>query len=126
MKKLLVIVALAISLGGCANGKLVNIFASTPNPVSQTNIDQADLAYDGALKTFNKLKDLCARRVISNKCRPIVKSAQAYIPKIEDARQTAERFIMANPTLDATSVVSAFITLVNKFGTTVANLGAVQ
>lgn len=123
MRKILLVV-LTLSLAGCANG--ANPFASITNPVSSTNLYEGDLVYDGALKSFNKLKDLCARRVISSKCRTYVKQAQALIPKVEAARQTAEQFIAANPTIDATSVVSAFTTLVSKFGTSVTQLGTVQ
>lgn len=120
MRKVLALV-LALPLAGCFNP-----FVSIPNPANQTNLYQAELIFDGSVKTFNELKALCANRTLPPKCRTYVKQGQGLIIKARDADLAAREFVDSNPTLDATSIVSAFTTLASQFVTTTNNLGAVQ
>lgn len=97
---------LVLGLAACATVK---------NPVTNARLYQAELAYDGGLKTFNKYKDLCAQRVIPSSCRTYVNRGQVAIAKVRKARREVEIFVDTNPNLDASSVVLAFEVAVRNF-----------
>lgn len=111
----------ASTLAGC-----VNPLATVTNPVSTTNLYQAELVFDASLKTFNELKGLCAARVLPSTCRTYVVSGQRLIVKIAAADASARDFVDKNPTLNATNVVQAFTGLVSNFNTTVDSLSATK
>lgn len=112
MKRIALALVIAFGLAACDPITIPNPFQTYQNPISASNLYEANLAYDAALKAFNKMKSLCARRVIPNTCRTYVIKGQQIIPQAENARKTARDFIRNNPTLDATSLVRAFTGLV--------------
>lgn len=112
---------LALSLAGCAG-----TLPSFKNPVSNTALYEAELVFDGGLKTFNELRRLCANRTLPPKCRPIVITAQGYIAKAYAADAAAQQFVANNPTLDPTNVVQAFTGIVSNFTTTINNLSTLK
>ena len=124
MRKALIVAALAVGLTGCANG--FNPFATVTNPINATNLYQAELVFDGAVKTFNELKGLCARRVLPPVCRTYVIRGQDYIRKADAADRAAAEFMVKYPTLDATNAVQAFTGIVAKFKDTVNSLSATK
>ncbi len=114
MRKLIPIF-LAFALAACA----VNPLTPVTNPVNVTNLYEAELVFDATLKTFNKLKSLCAQRVLPSTCRTYVIQGQGLIRKTYAADKAARDFVKNNPTLDAFNVVQAFTGLVSTFkGTT--------
>ena len=125
MKKLIPLL-LALALAGCVNGKLINPFTSVANPISGTTLYEAELVFDGTLKTFLELKGLCANRVLPPVCRTYVVNGQKIIVQAYAADKAARAFIAGNPTLDATNVVQAFTGIVTDFKTTVTNLSATK
>lgn len=112
MKKVILAIVIAFGISACDPATIPNPFFSVQNPVTSTNFYEANLAYDGALKAFNAMKRLCASRSIPSSCRTYVIKGQQIIPQAESARRIARDFIRANPTLNASSLVSAFTTLV--------------
>jgi hypothetical protein len=120
MKRFLVL-CLAFPLGGCFNP-----LAPITNPISRTNLYQAELVFDGGIKTFNELKGLCAARILPPKCRTYVISGQKLIIKARDADLAAREFVDLHPTFDATTVVQTFIRYAGQFDATVTNLNALR
>lgn len=113
---------LALGLMGCG-GQLPSI----TNPVTNTNLYQGELVLDAALKTFNKGKDLCERRVISSTCRTYVIKGQKLIVNIAAADQAARDLVDDGAsTIDITNAVQTFTGLVSTFNTTAATLSKVQ
>lgn len=112
MKKFLAITVIALGISACDPVTIPSPFPSAQNPITVRNLYEANLAYDGALKAFNKMKSLCAQRIIPNTCRTYVIEGQRLIPQIEYTRKTAQDFIKRNPTLNAGSLVDAYTTLV--------------
>jgi hypothetical protein len=123
MKRAILILALSIGLGAC---NTFNPFQTVQNPVSATNLYEAELIYSATIKTFNELKSWCASRVLPPACRTYVKKGQGYIVRADAARRSAEYFVDNNPTLDATNVVRAFTGVVSQFKTTVDALSALN
>ncbi len=70
MKKLIVI-ALAISLGGCA------LFQNFANPLTRSRLDTINASWGAALAIAANYHDACAQRLIPPSCRPIVVRLQA-------------------------------------------------
>lgn len=117
MRKIALALVVAFGVTACDPVTIPNPFQTYQNPVTASNLYEANLAYDAALKAFNKMKSLCAQRVISNSCRTYVIKGQQIIPKAESARKIAQDFIRQNPTLDASSLVRAFTTLIGNLQT---------
>lgn len=113
----------ALLLSACAANPFTTV---VQNPISRTNLYQAELVFDGSIKTFNELKSLCANRTLPPKCQTYVIQGQSLIVKARDADLAAREFIDNNPTLDAAGAVQAFTILVGQFGGTVTNLSAVK
>lgn len=120
MRKLLAVI-LALSLAGCAG-----TLPSVNNPISNTNLYEAELVFDAALKTFGTLRGLCANRTLPPACRTYVKTGQSIIARASAADVAARNFVTTNPTLDATNVVGAFTGILSDFQTTVTNLSATK
>lgn len=127
MKKLILLCVLLL-IPACAPFKQgFEVLTTTiQNPVKDKQLYQAELVFDGSVKTFNALKDLCARRVLPPVCRTYVNQGRAVIGKAYAADIAAQRFIARNPTLNAAKVVSAFTNLVDDFNSTVTRLGALK
>lgn len=114
------VIGLALLVAACGT------LPSVRNPITNTNLYQAELVFDGAVKSFVELRDLCARRVIPAACRTYVQKGQDIIRRAQAADQAARAFVLNNPTLDPANAVSAFAGLVTALGGTVGNLGALK
>lgn len=99
--------------------------ASVPN-ATPTQLYQAELVFDGAVKTFNELKGLCANKTLPSSCRGYVVTGQGVIRQAYAADVSARQFIKNNPTLDATNVIQAFTGLVSTFQSNVTALSATK
>lgn len=105
---------IALGLIGCA---------SIPNPLNSTNLYQGELVFDAALKTFDKGKDLCARRVIVSACRTYVIKGQDLIKRIYSADEAARNLVdSGTTTIDVTNAVQTFVGLVSTFDATATTL----
>lgn len=117
MKKLLAVVLIAFSLGGCASGDIANrfnLFASVQNPISNDDFYYVKATYAAlALPVANyrelplckkskpfSLAHICARRSVIVQLQEL--DAKAY-----DALKAAEEYIASNQTLNLASIISA-------------------
>lgn len=125
MKKLLLVGLLgvaALGLAGCPG----QFPSSVSNPITQPDLYKAELLFDGTIKTFNELKSLCASRTLPSTCRTYVTKGQALIIKARDADLAAREFVDLNPTLDATTIIQTFASLVSSVVTNTTTLGALK
>ena len=117
MKKLIAVVLIAFSLGGCASNPFtdrINLFAAIQNPISKDDFYYAKTAYAAlALPVANyrelplckkskpfSLAYICAKRSVIVKLQEL--DAKAY-----EALTVAEDYINSNQTINLTSVISA-------------------
>lgn len=131
MKRLLVVCAIALSLGGCAGTKLgtaVQIATTTiTNPVDSVDIYRVKNAYAAALSLAVQYRQYCwskpyltlmadpiAKPVCQNR-RAAVRSAQVASRNARGAIAAAENFVANNPTLNASVVVNAALQAVTDF-----------
>lgn len=131
MKKALIVVALALTLGGCAGSgveKFVSAVTTTiKNPVGTVDLYRAKNVYASALEIAVKYRDYCwskpyaalmadpIARPICQRRRPIVRSLQAADTKAYAAIRSAENFVRNNPTINATSAIGAAWAAVTDF-----------
>lgn len=101
MKRLLITITLALTLGGCA------LFRAYDNPVGPNQLAAVESAYGIALSVAVAYHDACGRKVIPSSCRPIVVRMQTVGAVAHRSVITARNFVRQNPTLDASSVVQA-------------------
>lgn len=128
MRKIIALTLAAFWLTGCAGAnKAFQVVTTTiTNPVSSTNLYQAELVFDGSVKTFNELKGLCARRVLPSVCRTYVRKGQDLIRRAYAADLAAQDFIVQNPMLNATGAVLGFTNAVSSFNATLTRLSALK
>jgi len=129
MRKLIIALTLSIALAGCANINGKSVFlptASVANPVTSLSMYDIKATYaiaqagaevyiqryrDGFRCTKTKLEsvtNLCSRRSVVLRLQTADQRAQIALGK-------ADAFISANPTIDASSVISAAQLAVSAF-----------
>lgn len=123
------IVAVSLAVAGCAQiGDVARIATTTiTNPVSQTDIYRAKNAYAAALQLVVDYREYCWARpyaalmadpVAGPLCknrRAVVQAAQVARPKAASAIRSAENFVRDNPTVNASSAISAMWAAVTDF-----------
>jgi hypothetical protein len=115
MRKLLILAAVGLSLGGCATGPKLNLNSS----VSLNTIQSVEAAYGIALSGERAYKalPLCKTGTVATVTSPcaqrsVVVKLQAADLKAISAMEKANTFMKAYPTVDATNVISAAATAV--------------
>lgn len=137
MKRYLAILALTLTLGGCASlgsigERVLNLPAGVltttiNNPVAPVNIYQAKVVYASTLELVVGYREYCwskpyaalmadpVARPVCQKRRQVVRAMQAADDKAFAALKTADNFVRSNPTLDASSAIRAAIAAVSDF-----------
>jgi hypothetical protein len=134
MKRIILALTLTLALGGCAGlaEKVLNLPAgvlatSVSNPVAPVNIYQAKTVYAATLELANGYRDYCyskpfaalmsdpVSKPVCKSRRAIIRAMQAADDKAAAAIETANNFVLNNPTLDATSVIRAALAAVTEF-----------
>lgn len=102
MRKIILLAVLALSLGGCA------LFESFRNPIQRNQLAEIESGYGLALTAAVGYRDLCDKKIIKRAtCAPVVSAMQLADRSAEAALNAADDFVEDNPTLDASSVISA-------------------
>ena len=108
MKKITIILALAVGLSGCVNGQLINPFATFTNPATKDHLAELEAGYGAAASIALGFRNSCAAGNIptSINCRSIVKQIQNADNYAYGQIQVARKFIKTNPTLDASALLA--------------------
>lgn len=101
MKRIIFALLLTLPLAGCWNP-----FGSIENPLNKTSLVAVEASYGSALSIASGYKDACARKTIPPSCRSVVKSLQNADNYAYGQIKVARDFIKANPTVDASVVIS--------------------
>ena len=107
MKRIIPIL-LALSLAGCANGKIVNPFASFTNPATKDHLAEIEAGYGAAASLALGFRNACANGNLptSINCKPIVKQIQNADNYAYAQIMVARTFVKNNPTVDASVILS--------------------
>lgn len=103
--KLLAIGLLAFQLSACATVSNIadKVVGTVQTIVTPNNLDTVEAAYGSALAIAIGYRNLCERKVINKSCWNIIAKVQPYEAKAYNAVIVLRRFVMDNPTLDASS-----------------------
>lgn len=116
MKKLVIAIALSLSLGACAQLQKTADFLTTgvTIPVKQQTVDTLNASWGAALAVADGYREACVARVIPPSCRTVVKRMQAAAGPIHAAVKRA-RMLALNPNINATEVIRIASDAVNDF-----------
>lgn len=121
MRKLLVICAVAFSLGGCAQiqdfvGKFQNIAdfatATVDNPVTPAKLKKAEAATLVIFKAMNLWRDSCAQRLINDGCVKQIAAVQVYTRQIPPYLTQVRQFVKENDQVNAVVVYNSLTNLI--------------
>lgn len=129
MRKILAVLAVTLTLGGCAQLREALTVATTTivNPVDSVDIYRAKNVYAATLQIAVDWETLCwskpyaqlmndpITQPLCQKRRPIRRAIKDAKDKASMAVHDAVLFVEMNPTLNAATVVSAAWDAVNKF-----------
>lgn len=112
MKKLVLVVAATIALGGCAaDGTLANLASgislvtkSVANPVTKADEAQIEIAADGAVKLLLTYKADCKQGIADKNCRANIAQIQVYTRKMGPLIAQLRSFVDNNDQIDAAVV----------------------
>lgn len=102
MKKIIVVV-LALSLGGCAafNDAIGVLTASTTNPVTPTAMYEIENTLVVAASGLVTYKNLCQSKTIPQSCRQVVANIQVYTRQARALLPQLRSFVRNNDQINA-------------------------
>lgn len=106
MKRIALLLALALALGGCATAKLV---VGVDNPVTVERMYQVEQVAVVLASGLNSYRSLCVRKVIDQRCRDVIVQLQSFTRPAAKQLVTLRAYFKANDKLNA---INAYNTLV--------------
>lgn len=110
MKRLLIIFAVALSLGGCANLKNIFDLATTPVTVTPAMVYQIENGLKVATAGLVSYRRLCIKKVIdpvTRNCRGVIQKIQPYTIAAKSALSDLRVAVAANDQVTAITAFSA-------------------
>jgi hypothetical protein len=134
MKKtaLVLTLALAIPLGGCAEtmaklrnlGSVVSVATKTiTNPVTPADLYNIESGFSIALSGLEAYKQSCIKGVAEVTCRDHIAAIQVYTRQLPPMLSQLRGFVRNNDQVNAVVVYNQVVTLINNFRTAAANVG---
>lgn len=117
MRKILLILTLALSLGACST--LQNIetavqlgTASIANPVTKTRLNQMESAITIVFAGLKAWKTSCQQGLINADCKQQIRTAQIYTMQIPPYLKQLRTFVRNDDQVNATVVFNQLTTLI--------------
>jgi len=128
MKKVLLVLTLAISLAGCATIKNIETAiqlgtASIANPVTKTRLNQMESAITILFGGLNAWKKTCQDGLIPQSCREQIGAVQVYTRQIPPYLAQLRAFVKNDDQINATVVFNNITTLIGTVKTQAAASG---
>ena len=116
MKKLLLVIALATSLGGCAElrniGTAISLGTTTiTNPVTPTRLNQMESAITVVFAGLQAWKKSCVEGLIPASCKAQIAQVQVYTRQIPPYLTQLRTFVKNNDQVNAVTVFNQVVTL---------------
>lgn len=113
MKKILLVLALALSLPACT--QLQNLETAVKTTITPDNLNTLEAAYGSALSVAVGYRNLCKNKIISKSCWTVIAMLQPYENKAYGSIVALRQFLKNNPTLDASTFISDAKTAIATF-----------
>ena len=128
MKKIALVLVMALSLGGC--GTLGNIGTgislvtkSVTNPVTKQEEAQIELSIDAALAVLRGYKQACIQGTADKSCRANIAAIQRYTRQMPPLIAQLRGFVDNNDQVNAVVVYNQLTALYTNFKTSAGQLG---
>lgn len=117
MKRFILVLALSVSLAGCATIQAIQTAvelgtASIANPVTKTRLYQMENAIILVFAGLNTWKDLCQRGQINVDCKEQIGEAQVYTRQIPPYLTQLRTFVRTNDQVNATLVFNSVVDII--------------
>ena len=117
MKKFILVVVLAVSLGGCEQLSMIldavpKVTASVNNPVTK---DMLNTVENGAIVVFAGLKaykKACVELAVPQSCRGTIEKIKVYTKKLEIILPQLRAFVKDNDQVNAVMAYNAIVGLI--------------
>ena len=106
MKKIALLLALALALGGCAKLKPL---VGWDNPVTPQMMYQVEQTAVVVVSGLNAYRSLCVQKIIDQKCRDVIVQIQSFTRPAAKQLVTLRRYFKNNDRINA---INAYNTLV--------------
>lgn len=128
MKKLLIVLALGVGLGGCSTlqnlqSALSLTTASIANPVTNDKLLAIESATQIAITGLQAYKAACVKGTADKNCKANVKAIQQYTVKLPPILTQLRGFVKSNDMINATVVYNQLTQLIANVQTTATNAG---
>ena len=132
MKKIAIILALTLSLGGCAGlssfiNKVETVVTlgttSVSNPITKTRLNQMESAVIVVFAGLNSWKTACIQGLIPPSCKAEIMAVQVYTTKIPPYLSQLRVFVKTNDQVNATAIWNQIIALINQVQADAARSG---
>lgn len=128
MKKILIILALSLSIGGCAQLQTLTsgislITKTYTNPVTKNEEAQIELALNAVIDGLRAYKKACADGSVDKNCKVNVAQIQVYTRQFEILVPRLRTFVDTNDQINASVVYNQLTALYSDVKKVAANLG---
>lgn len=117
MKRLLLVVAVAVGLGGCAQiqrvqDAVVAVTKSYTNPVTRADLDNAEGGVQLIFTGLNTYKRACVQGIADKNCRANIAAIQVYTRKVPPVLKELRRSVDSGDQVNAISVYNGLMTII--------------
>ena len=128
MKKLLIVAALGLSLGGCAQLQMIGTgislaTKSITNPVTKSDEAKIELAFDTAVQVMLTYKKACVAGTVDKNCKANIALVQPYTRQAKPLVAQLRSFVDTNDQINATVVYNQLTTLYSNLKSAATNVG---
>lgn len=117
MKRIFIVIALALSVSGCINPfeLLTQSTASISNPVTPVMLYEVENAATVAFAGLNAYKRSCVELVLPQNCRGIIKKIQVYTRKLPPTLTQLRKFVRNNDQVNAVIAYNVAMGIITEF-----------
>jgi hypothetical protein len=117
MRKIIIVLALSLSLGGCQFFSKLQTFAdlgtaSISNPVTRERLQQIEAGAVLVFTGMNAWRDACEAGTINASCRDQIRTAQIYTLQIPPYLKELRGFVRKNDQVNAIVVFNQVVDLI--------------
>lgn len=117
MKRIIIVLALSLSIGGCQFFSKLQTFAelgtaSIENPVTKDRLQKVEAGAVLVFTGLNAWRDACEQGALNESCREQIRAVQIYSMQIPPYLKELRKFVRTNDQVNASVVFNQIVDLV--------------
>lgn len=117
MKRIILVLALSLSLGGCQFFSKLQTFvdlgtASISNPVTKDRLQKIEAGAVLVFSGLNAWRDACEQGALNESCKQQIRTVQIYSMQIPPYLKELRKFVRTNDQVNASVVFNQIVDLV--------------